>query len=381
MMTNKESNQGSGGSDKEEVIESRGMQVWMKKRDWKMLLALERWGVLGLGQLHGLALLDRSESADYSRLFFNDTERRDYWTRLAKRLVQLSKAGLIQIHFYENYPKLFTLGKRGHEVLKRRNKARFLGYRKSISLVQAEHEIVVNGVGLLLTELLGLEIRTERERYVWSGHGGWSPAPERVPIADLWIVDPVQPKAIEVELIQKSELRYRDIWRAYRSRLRSKAVVLYLTSWPSGVRCLLAHAARFEADFIYVCGLKEFRESQGRHPFLGYRQGQQLVLNSRAIPNVVAPAYQRVPPASLSARPGFAGPGERLAAGTFASPSQPLRVGRLTPSLSRQGQGQGQFVPPLESRIAPHPLPLHSPSPAPEGETQQPTDLIGGLKQ
>lgn len=348
-------------------------KIKLIERDLKVLKALEKWGVLGLGQLHGL-LEENGYFGERVRHFFNETARRDYWCGFGKRLSSLAQHGYVQAHYFAAYHKLFTLAERGHASLKLSRSARFPGYRKSISLGQADHEITVNGVGLFLTELLGFDVRTERERYVWSGRGGWSPAPERLPIADLWIVDPLQPKAIEVELHQKSELRYRDIWQAYRRRLRSNSVVLYLTGWPGGVRCLLAHAAHFEADFIYVCGLKEFRESEGRHPFIGYRQGQQVVLNSRPVPDA-NPAYQRVPAASPSARPGFAGPGEGLAAGPFATPSQPVRVGRLTPPQERWGQ----FVPPLESRLDPRPYPLSSPSPAPEGETQP--DSIGGSKR
>lgn len=275
---------GSERVDSQKIIESKRITVYMKQRDWKLLSSLERWGVLGIGQLHGVALRDSLGSEDLARLFFNETRRREYSTRVSKRLRQLCRSGLMQAHSYDSYPQLFTLAKRGHHSLRQRGLARFLGYRKSISLPQAEHEITVNGVGLLLSESLGFDVRTERERYAWSGRGGWSPAADRMPIADLWIVDPLQPKAVEVELNQKSELRYKEIWRAYRSRLRSKAAVLYLTGWPGGIRCLLTHAARFEADFIYVCGLQEFRKSHGRHPFLGYRQSQQLVLNSRPVP-------------------------------------------------------------------------------------------------
>jgi len=231
-------------------------------RDLKVLSALEIWGVLGIGQLHGLASSE-APAEDKVRLFFNETERSCYATRLSKRLRKLESASYIRGHFFINHPKLFTLAERGHELLKRRGAARLPGYRDSIDESLVDHELTASAAGLVMSELLGLTVRTERERFQWNSRGGRGPAPERG-ISDLWIVDRVQPKAVEIEMHQKSENRYADIFEAYRRKLPDGGAVLYLTAWPSGVRCILGHAQTFRAPFIYACSLAEFRRTGGR---------------------------------------------------------------------------------------------------------------------
>lgn len=243
----------------------KNQEIPQTPRDLKVLSALEIWGVLGIGQLHGLASLE-VPAEEKVRLFFNETERSSYATRLSKRLRKLETAGYIRGHFFINHPKLFTLAERGHELLKRRGAARLPGYRDAIDESLVDHELTVNAAGLVMSELLGLTVRTERERFQWNSHGGRSPAPERG-ISDLWIVDYVQPKAIEVEMHQKSENRYQDIFEAYRRKLPDGGAVLYLTAWPSGVRCILGHAQTFRAPFIYACSLAEFRRTGGRALF------------------------------------------------------------------------------------------------------------------
>lgn len=234
-------------------------------RDWKVLSALEIWGVLGMGQLHGLAAETASDE-ERTRLFFNAMGREVYISRFFKRLCKLEGAGLIRGHFFINHHKLFTLAEKGHEFLKRRGLARMPGYRDSIEESLVDHELTVSATGLVTSELLGLTVRTERERFQWLGRGGRGPSPERG-ISDLWIVDQLQPKAIEVEMHQKSERRYEEIFEAYRRKMPDGGVVLYLTAWPSGVRCILNHAQTFRAPFIYACSLAEFRRSAGRAPF------------------------------------------------------------------------------------------------------------------
>ncbi|MBI2787309.1 MAG: hypothetical protein HYX59_01380 [Elusimicrobia bacterium] len=235
-------------------------------RDLKVLTALETWGVLGLGQLHGIVAGKGVSAAEKTRLFFDETDRRDYWRWFSKRLTVLVQSSYIKAHFFINHPKMFTLAEKGHELLKRRGLARMPGYRDSIDESLVEHELTVGAAGLVMTELLGLTVRTERERFLWSDHGGRGPAPERG-VSDLWIVDHAQPKAIEIEMHQKSEKRYEEIFEAYRRRMPDGGAVLYLTAWPSGVRCILSHAQTFRAPFIYACSLVDFRGSAGRAPF------------------------------------------------------------------------------------------------------------------
>lgn len=250
----------------EHALEGESQEVPLTPRDLKVLGALETWGVLGLGQLHGLVSGKGVPATEKARLFFDETDRRDYWRWFSKRLTALVQAGLIKAHFFINHHKVFTLAEKGHEVLKRRGLARMPGYRDSIDESLVDHELAVSAAGLVMSELLGLTVRTERERFQWSHHGGRSPAPERG-ISDLWIVDHTRPKAIEIEMHQKSERRYEDIFAAYRDKMPDGGAVLYLTAWPSGVRCILSHAQTFRAPFIYACSLAEFRRTAGRAPF------------------------------------------------------------------------------------------------------------------
>lgn len=329
-------------------------------RDYKVLAALEKWGVLGLGQLYGIAVETDADAPTRVARFFNDTERRDYGRWFAQRLTALAKDGLIQDPSIPTHPKIYTLTERGHKELKARSLATLPGFRGSISGELVNHELSVAAAGLVLSELFHYKVRTDRERYIWTGRGGRRPAPVRT-VSDLWIVD-AQPKAIEVELTQKSEGRYKEIWDAYRLRLPDKASVLYLTTWPSGVSCILDHAREFRAEFVYACDMDEFRSSCGSAPFQGIREGDVINLKAGSVPNA-GEAPRRVSSPSLPARQDVSA-GGRLGDEPFAPPPRPGWAAALIPPASRRDQS----VSPPESRACPRPLPLSSPSPSPEGD-------------
>lgn len=340
----------------------------LQDRDYKVLTALEKWGVLGLGQLYGITVETGADLRSRVARYFNKADARDYGRWFAQRLTALGQAGYIADHFFLNHPKIFTLAERGHKELQLKKMALLKGFRGSISGELVAHEVHVAAVGLVLSEVFHHKVRTERERYIWTGKGGRSPAPVRA-VSDLWIVEP-RPKAVEVELSQKSEARYKELWEAYSLKLQHNGAVLYLTGWPDGVRCILNYARQFRAPFIYAAGLDDFQTNCGRTPFAGARDGESIVIEpATAVPEAGA-APRRVSPPSLPARPDFVGPGGRLGIEPFAAPSQPARVGTLTPPQERRGQS----VPPPASRACPRPLPLYSPSPSPEGE-------IGGINQ
>ena len=331
-------------------------------RDFRVLFSLEKWGVLGLGQLLGLVMTSGLSAEERTRRFFNFVANDDYQRGLAKRLLALVERGHIHQRFYMNRSKVFTLAERGYLNLIKKGMSNKRGFRHRISDELLTHEMTVASVGLVLSEVLQLRVRTERERYVWTGRGGRQPAPVRA-VSDLWVVG-AAPRAIEVELSQKSEARYKEIWDAYRLRLPENAAVLYLTSWADGVRCIVNHARHFHASFIYACGLREFQESCGLAPFHGPWDGKTLTLTD-ANPEPVA-AHRRVSPPGLPARPGCAGPGGSPVAEPFAPPARSVLIGPLTSPQERRGQ----CVPPPENRHCPRPLPLSSPSPAPEGDPQ-----------
>ena len=336
-------------------------RVRLQPTDWKWLSALEVYGVLGLGQLNGLALPRGSDQATSIRLFFNETVKRDHWRGRSRRVVKLAKHGYLKAHQLPHQATLFTLTERGHEALKQAGLARLPGFRHRISDALATHELTANAVGLMLAELLGLEVLTARERAEWKGRGG-RPATDSRIVPDLWIADDAEPKGVEIERGQKSKEEYGERWRTMRLILPENGLLLYLTGWPGGKRFILELAQHFRAGFVLVAELGEFRQGRGRCRFVGYEPGRSVVLRPAAVPYAGA-ASQRVPPAGQPARQDVSA-GGGPAAGPFAPPSQRVRVGTLTPPLARRGQSAA----PLASDARPHPLPLPSPSPSPEGD-------------
>jgi len=223
--------------------------------------------VLGLGQLDGLVFHKELPEAEKCRRFYNRNVDDLYRLSGYKRLSGLKKSGYIEAHFYNGFPMVFTLASKGHAALKAAGLAQLPGFRRSVSPHLVEHEVLVNAVGLVLSELLGLRVRSIRQRLAWSPRGGWSHTASRSKIPDLWIADERQPKALEIELNQKSTLLYPEIWEAYRERLPREATVLYLTNWPSGVGFIRRQAQKRGMDFIYACDLDEFFADCGRASF------------------------------------------------------------------------------------------------------------------
>ncbi|MDE2292851.1 MAG: hypothetical protein KGL53_12280 [Elusimicrobia bacterium] len=261
-----------------------------------MLRELELWGVLGLGQIDGLVFHKEVGEAERARLFFNDYGEVLYRLSGYKRLQDLKRSGHLEAHFYRDFPMVFTLTSRGHRALKAAKLARLPGFRRSVSGHLIEHEVTVNAVGLTLSRLRGLEVRTIRERTEWNRRGGWSHTTSRAKVPDLWVSDPEEPKAIEVELNKKSAGLYPGIWEMYRGALPRGGVVLYLTAWPSGPDFVRRQAGRLGLDFVFVCGLGDFRKSAGRHPFTN-AWGRTLVLGSeQAGAEVVRPTVPAVQP-------------------------------------------------------------------------------------
>lgn len=257
-------------------------KIPLTPRELKILAALEKWGVLGVAQLHGVAF-EGASAGERSALFFNETSRKVYTSRLFKRLHRLETLALTRGHLFINHHKVYTLAERGHETLRLYQLKALPGFRDSIDESLVEHELTVAAAGLVMQELLGLTVRTERDRFQWNSHGGRQPAPERG-ISDLWIVDRARPKAVEVEMHQKSERRYAEIFDAYRRRLPEGGAVLYLTAWPSGVRCILRHAQNFRAPFVYACALADFQRTAGRARFESATlDASPIRLDSRAL--------------------------------------------------------------------------------------------------
>lgn len=252
------------------------MEFRLRSRDLEILSALEKWGVLGLGQFEGLLFGRDMETVVRVDRFFNEADKRIYNRYGLRRLLRLQEAGLIHALRFINYPQLYCLSEAGHEVLKRRGRARQEGFRRSISGDFLRHETSVNGVGMILQEFFGLRVTTERER-VEVKRLARLPHHIRLILSDLWVVNGPRPRAIEIERSKKSEAAYRKIWDAYKERMLERfpeGVVLYLTMDAPGLKKqLLAYARQWEMDFIYFAELDDFRSSFGQCRFVGIGEG------------------------------------------------------------------------------------------------------------
>lgn len=268
-------------------------RVELRERDWEILSALEKWGVLGLAQLDGLAFKKEATPEERTRLFFNETDRRMYTRACYKRLRDLELAGLVKAHPFINHHKVYGLSERGHRLLLERGRARLLGFRRYISEAVLDHELTVNAVGLMIEQLLGIRVRPELERRVRSADPNYKGKPVRSAISDLWIPTK-EPKPIEIELTQKAESRYKELWGAYAQRCPFGTQVLYLAGWPGGVkylRKLTSKLEHFGGYIVYVCGLEEFRQSLGRCSFVNESRAFALSVSlAKPAPAVKAPA-------------------------------------------------------------------------------------------
>ena len=179
-------------------VASRRPDLWLQPKDWQWLSALEVYGILGLGQLIGLAMEQGSDPGQLMRLFFNSSLRKEHWIGRAKRVRRLAKTGYIQGHHFPYRPPVFTLTEKGYGLIKEVGLSRVQGFRHRISETMVAHELTVAGVGLVLSELLGLEVLLARERVEWKGRGG-RPATDSRTVPDLWIADDSEPKGVEIE--------------------------------------------------------------------------------------------------------------------------------------------------------------------------------------
>jgi len=262
----------------------------LQERDFKVLEALERWGVMGLGQVDGLLFHKEVSGEERARLFFNDIRREDYWGRAYKRLGGLEKLGLVRVQRSDYTWPVYLLTARGFELLRRRGKTRYETPSQGISERLVRHEIATVGVGLVLTEVLGLGVNTARETWDWMGKKYGRRSQE----ARLTMPDFLVGKAggdvehiVEVELTPKSRRRYAEIFRSHQSRLpdHRTSKILYIAGWPGGVGHLMRLGHRFEVSAIQAAQLSDFRAKLGRCEFApSYYPGTPFVLTNNETP-------------------------------------------------------------------------------------------------
>lgn len=254
----------------------------LQDRDFEVLAALERWGVMGLGQVDGLLFHKEVTGEERARLFFNDIRREDYWGRAYKRLSGLEKAGLVRVQRSDYTWPMYHLTGRGFELVKRRGGTRFETPSQGISARLLRHETLTVGVGLVLTEMLGHKVSTARET--------WNTLNKRFPhVRDARLAMPdflageggdAPRHIIEVELSPKSRRRYRAIFHSHRQRLRMMdARILYLVDWPGGVEHIMRLGRKFEVSSVQAAQLSDFRAKLGRCEFApSYYPGRPFVL-------------------------------------------------------------------------------------------------------
>lgn len=266
----------------------------LTKRDVSVLETLEKWGVMGLGQLDGFLFRNEAAEAERVRLFFNDLRREDYWGGAYKRLRTLEEAGLVKTFRAVNYWQVYMLTGRGHERLREHQRASYLHPIRGVGEAYLRHEIAVCGVGLAMSELLGLPIQATRQ--IWESfrnRGIASKGDSKLTVPDLLVQDAKgQWHAIEVELTSKSRERYRELlWN--RERRWRGGMVLYLTGWPTGVEHILGLMEKAQSVRTYAASLAEFRARLGRCEYIRLTSlGSQQTF---VLPVVKEPAPVEVP--------------------------------------------------------------------------------------
>lgn len=267
----------------------------LTKRDLKILEALEKWGVMGLGQVDGFLFRTEIPETERVRLFFNDLKREDHWGGAYKRLRALVNAGLIRTFRPTNYWQVYMLTGRGHEQLKTHQRAWFPHPIRGVGEAYLRHEITVCGVGLVMTELLGLKVQTARQ--TWEElrrRGVVRPGFSKLALPDLLVSDAGRERhALEVELTAKSRKRYQEMFHS-RSRRDWGGLILYLTGWPTGREHIVHLAAKAQSASIYAASLADFRTDPRRCEYVRRHSmgGIQKFLLPTALPVQAAPRVE-----------------------------------------------------------------------------------------
>lgn len=270
----------------------------LTKRDVEILAALEKWGVMGLGQVDGFLFRTGLPEAERVRLFFNDLKREDHWGGAYKRLRALVNAGLIRTFRPTNYWQVYMLTGRGHEQLRTHQQARFPHPIRGVGEAYLRHEITVCGVGLVLTELLGLKVQTARQAWEELRRRGLvRPGFSKLALPDLLVFNTGREHhALEVELTAKSRKRYQEMFHS-RARRSWGGMILYLTGWPTGLEHIVHLAEKAQSSSIYAASLANFRadprrcEYVRRHSMGGIQKFFLPALQAiKELPRVAVPA-------------------------------------------------------------------------------------------
>lgn len=246
-------------------------KIKLRERDFKILEALAKWGALGLGQIDAAFFRRPEDWQERMRLYFNEIDRRDYWHGAYKRMEQLRQSGLVRLERYINHHQTYLLTAAGHRLLYSWGRRLVTtSFRPVLQEAYVNHELAVAAVGLVLEETSGKEILSHRQLYETRARRQRR-QPKSLIQPDLWIVDQERPCAVEVELCQKSERRYRDLWEEYRRKMPDGGKVLYLTGWDNLRDTLLKLANAERLPILYAASLGDFRAARERCVFTSFR--------------------------------------------------------------------------------------------------------------
>jgi hypothetical protein len=264
----------------------------LQERDFEVLAALERWGVMGLGQVDGILFHKEVSGEERARLFFNEVRREDYWGRAYKRLSGLEKLGLVRIKRFPYSWPVYMLTARGFEFLKRHGRPTFETPSQGVSDRLVRHEVAVVGVGLVLTRALGLKVMTARQ--IWDDfyrRNSRQHREARLAMPDFLVDDARGVRHIlEVELTAKSRKRYGDIFHEHSRRLpHMEAQVLYLVDWPGGVEHIGALSRKYGVSSVQAAQLADFRASLGRCRFATEWRREPFAFERKPEPKIAAP--------------------------------------------------------------------------------------------
>lgn len=260
----------SGGGVVGETAGERRQNIRLEARDLNIFSSLEAWGILGLGQIEGAFFLKDLGPERLRRVLFNEGFR--YQSAAYNRLRKLIGAGYISVHRFYGLGQFYGLTEKGHKALKVRGMADLPTFLKKISPFTAYHRILSAGVGLWASLILRLPVVSERWLFFFrKARRKADTRTGKFLLPDIFIAAKDQQKAIEVELHQKSDRRYAELWDLYRRKLREGGSVLYLVPNDARREGLLRLARRFGAEFIYALDIPTIQKNLGCAEFINYR--------------------------------------------------------------------------------------------------------------
>ncbi len=172
----------------------------LNNRDYKIMSALEVWGVLGLGQLASLVFYPKALNLD---LIFNRYGRRLYDGYAYKRVFRLEKAGYIKAcapvqSLYREPNKAYVLAIAGQKKLVEAGRSEGIPAPRKWSPSAVSGYLLRNAYGLLLVQISNCAV-SPRHQLLWLNRGRYPDqaslrmgvpdfqiAGEKTPI-DLWV--------------------------------------------------------------------------------------------------------------------------------------------------------------------------------------------------